>query len=193
MKTYAILLLLILSGVSAVAQNEPPQPPELPKQFMFESKFKDLALRLIEDKKTVEASANYFGTPCIIEMGEIVRSYDPRYGDRYFIQIKNDEVIFDTYETPEMTEEEAREQLIAVRVDPDTPVEVIDHKSVWYFEPSDEEGYFYIVTPYDPYPGQCLTINNEVRNGEYEVILAPKKNSLNADQKWRLILLPRDE
>jgi hypothetical protein len=91
-----------------------------------------------------------------------------------------------------MTEEEARAQEIALRVDSETSVEVIDHKSVWYFEPSDEEGYFYIVTPYDPYPGQCLTINNEIRDGEYEVILSPKKNSLDDDQKWRLIFLPRD-
>jgi len=191
MKTYAILLLLFFSGVSVIAQVEPPQ---LPEQFMFESKFKGLSLRLIEEKKTIEASANFHGTPCYIEMGEICRAYHPRDEYRYFIQIKNDEVIFDTYETVEMTEEERREQEIALRVDAESAeVELIDHKSVWYFEPSDEEGYFYIVTPYDPYPGHCLTINNEIRDGQYEVILAPKKNSLDDDQKWRLIFLPRDE
>lgn len=186
MKKYKLLIISLLLIVSLAGKGQ----YERPKQYMLQSKFKGMYLRISDDKVPI-ATPYYYGHYFFIHRGEITRAFDYREEEEIFLQLAGDKLIFDTQRA--LTQEESRQlQIEAMSETPqsESQVKLPVHKSSWYFEPAGDDGSVYIICPYEPYVGFCLTINTPINDTYHRVELEPKKPGLNDDQKWQFIYVP---
>lgn len=186
MKKILLYIFSLTISFSVLAQNN----KESEKKFMIQSKFKNMYF--FETKGYILASAFYYGDQYFIKRGELIEVYDKNNGEEKFIQLVNDKLVLDTQKP--LSPEDSRQVMIENQTgvdSKDSKVKLPNHKSQWYFEAAGD-GYVYIVCPYDPYAGYCLTITDALPkdNRLFNVELAPKKHGLNDDQKWKLILIP---
>jgi len=155
---------------------------------MIQSKFKNMYLR--GDKPTPYASTYYFGTDFDIKWGEL-RAMDINGYEQIFQIVDNKLVIqpapqlspenFQLLQTERMLETPASESKVVLPV----------IKSQWYYEPAGDDC-VYIVCPYEPFVGLCLTVTNRADDNSFLVELAPKKHDFNDDQKWRFVMSPKN-
>ena len=179
MKKIALYIFSILITISAFSQDE--------KKFMFQSKFK--GMYLVTKKSIPVASTYLYGLLFSVDRGEILITSTTK-GDE-MLQIIDNKVVLQS-QNPLTIEESRQLQLERTTNIPasESQVKLSVQKSTWYFEPAEEKGYFYIVCPYEPFEGYCLTITSEYDDNSFKVELVPRKPSLNDDQKWQLIYVP---
>ena len=179
MKKIVLFIFSILIIGTAFSQDE--------QKFMLQSKLKGMYF-LMKNSKPV-ASTYYYGLLFSVNRGELIINYTN--GEEKMLQIIDNEIVLQT-QTPMTVEESRQLQLERANEVPasESKVKMPVQKSTWYFEPAEEEGYFYIVCPYEPFVGHCLTITSEYDDKNFKVELVPIKPSLNDDQKWQLIYVP---
>ncbi len=182
MKTIIIYILVSLLSLSAFGQEVQKE-----KQFMLQSKFRGMYLQASETE--LKASSAFYGNDFFISRGELIRVYDAQRENPKIIQLKRNRLILAG--SPRLTQAEYDTLRIerAMGVSK-TKVNLPFVKSKWYFEAAKEPGYFYIICPYEPYVGFCLTVTNRLDNTYFNIELSPRKPTLNDDQKWQFIWIP---
>ena len=182
MKTIIIYTLTVLLSLSAFGQEVQKE-----KKFMLQNKFRGMYFQASGTKFT--ASSAFYGNYFFISRGELIREYDPKRENAKIIQLKENRLI--VAEAPLLTKAEYDTLRVEmIRGATSTKVNLPKLKSKWYFEAAKESGYYYIVCPYEPYVGFCLTVTNRMDNKYFNVELSPRKPTLNDDQKWKFIWVP---